>query len=282
MRKFLRKIFLNNFKNIFFMIVNSDSKYFEFNKIELKIKKKSKLGNKDDKLITRFDQIITPKVLNTGEWEYFIIKFILKYSKNKNYEYHFFDIGSNIGLISKQLLIKNNSIKRFHCIEPEKNNFEIMKNNLIKFKNVSFYNFALTNKKLKKKKIFLNMENFGDFSLLKNFNNYYSYIDTVNINSFFKKIILKYKIKNIIYKSDTQGFDESLIFSLDKKILNRIDILILEISNFKYLMKNKNKLINIIKDFKIIEDEKGQKINLDMILRKINKQKEFNLLISRY
>ena len=126
------------------------------------------------------------------------------------------------------------------------------------------------------------MENFGDFSLLKNFNNYYSYIDTVNINSFFKKIILKYKIKNIIYKSDTQGFDETLIFSLDKKILNRIDILILEISNFEYLMKNKNKLINIIKDFKIIEDEKGQKINLDMILKKINKQKEFNLLISRY
>ena len=95
-------------------------------------------------------------------------------------------------------------------------------------------------------------------------------------------MILKYKIKNIIYKSDTQGFDETLIFSLDKKILNKIDILILEISNFKYLMKNKNKLINIIKDFKVIEDERGQKINLDMILKKINKQKEFNLLISRY
>jgi len=264
------------------MIINSDSKYFEFNKIELKIKKKSKLGKKDDKLITRFDQIITPKILKTGEWEYFVIKFILKYSKNKNNKYHFFDIGSNIGLISKQLLMQNNSIEKLHCIEPEKNNFEILKNNLIQYKNVLFYNFALTNNKLKKKKIFLSKENFGDFSLLKNLNNHYSFIDTVNINLFFRKMILKYKIKNIIYKSDTQGFDETLIFSLDKKILNKIDILILEISNFKYLMKNKNKLINIIKDFKVIEDERGQKINLDMILKKINKQKEFNLLISRY
>lgn len=264
------------------MIINSDSKYFEFNKIELKIKKKSKLGKKDDKLITRFDQIITPKILKTGEWEYFVIKFILKYSKNKNNKYHFFDIGSNIGLISKQLLMKNNAIKKFHCIEPEKNNFEIMKNNLIQFKNVLFYNFALTNNKSKKKKIFLNKENFGDFSLLKNSNGHYCFINTVNINLFFKKIISKYKINNIIYKSDTQGFDETLIFSLDKKILNKVDILILEISNFKYLIKNKDKLINIIKDFKVIEDERGQRINLDIILKKINKQKEFNLLISRY
>lgn len=282
MRKFLRKIFLNNFKNIFFMIINSESKYFEFNKIELKIKKKCRLGKKDSKLITRFDQIITPKILNTGGWEYFIIKFILKYSKNKNYKYHFFDIGSNIGLISKQLLMKNNSIKKFHCIEPEKNNFEILKNNLIHFKNVLFYNFALTNNNLKKKKIFLNKSNFGDFSLFKNLESHYSFVETVNINLFFKKIISRYKIENIIYKSDTQGFDEALIFSLDKKILNKIDILILEISNFKYLIKNKNKFINIIKDYNIIEDEKGQKINFDMILKKINKQEEFNLLISRY
>ena len=282
MRKFLRKIFLNNFKNIFFMIINSESKYFEFNKIELKIKKKCRLGKKDTKLITRFDQMITPKILNTGRWEYFVIKFILKYSKNKNYKYHFFDIGSNIGLISKQLLMKNNPIKKFHCIEPEKNNFEILKNNLIQFKNVLFYNFALTNNKLKRRKIFLNKNNFGDFSLLKNSDNHYSIIKTVNINLFFKKIISKYKIKNIIYKSDTQGFDEVLIFSLDKKILNKIDILILEISNFKYLIKNKKKFINLIKDYDIIEDEKGQKINFDMILKKINKQEEFNLLISRY
>ncbi|MDA9152793.1 hypothetical protein N9N83_00510, partial [Candidatus Pelagibacter sp.] len=99
---------------------------------------------------------------------------------------------------------------------------------------------------------------------------------------FFKKIISRHKIKNIIYKSDTQGFDEKLIFSLDKKILNKIDILILEISNFKYLIKNKDKLFNIIKDYNVIEDEKGQKIDFDIILKKINKQKEFNLLVSRY
>ena len=52
--------------------------------------------------------------------------------------------------------------------------------------------------------------------------------------------------------------------------------------NYRNLIKNKNKFINIIKDYNIIEDEKGQKINFDMILKKINKQEEFNLLISRY
>ena len=121
-----------------------------------------------------------------------------------------------------------------------------------------------------------------NLSLLKNSDNHHSFVETVNINYFFKKIISRYKIENIIYKSDTQGFDETLIFSLNKKILNKIDILVLEISNFKYLIKNKNKFFKIIKDFKIIENEKGQRINFDIILKKINKQEEFNLLISRY
>ena len=127
MKKILRYIFLNNFKNIFFMLINSKSEYFEFKKIEIKIKKNCKLGNKNTNLLTRIDQVITPNLLKKGEWEYFIIKFILKFAKNKKAKYDFIDIGANIGLITKQLVTRKNFIKNFHCIEPEIENFNILK-----------------------------------------------------------------------------------------------------------------------------------------------------------
>ena len=140
------------------------------------------------------------------------------------------------------------------------------------------------NKKIKFIKTNYNLNNIKKI-LKKNINKkdkpVFIFFNSLSDNKIFIKKSIK-EIENIIYKSDTQGFDEELFFSLDKKILNKIDILILEISNFKYLIKNKNKLINIIKDYNIIEDERGQKINFDMILKKINKQEEFNLLISRY
>ena len=50
MKKILRKLFLNNFKSIFYMIQNSNSNYFDYNKIELVIKKDCCLGVKNTKI----------------------------------------------------------------------------------------------------------------------------------------------------------------------------------------------------------------------------------------
>ena len=78
MRKILRKIFINNFKNIFFMLLNSDSKYFSIDTIDLKLKKDCKLGKKNSIISSQLDQMITPNILKHGEWEYFIVNFIKK------------------------------------------------------------------------------------------------------------------------------------------------------------------------------------------------------------
>lgn len=103
----------------------------------------------------------------------------------------------------------------------------------------------------------------------------------MNINLFFKKIEKKYNINNIIYKSDTQGLDEILIMSLEKKYFNKIKILILEISNFDFLEKKLNNFLNLIENFKNIEDGYGNKIDKNNLLSKLDKKKEFNLFLSR-
>ena len=63
-------------------------------------------------------------------------------------------------------------------------------------------------------KIYLNKYNFGDYSF-KTKTNKFEKAMIENVNSFFKKNIKNNK--NIIYKSDTQGMDEEILFSIDKK-----------------------------------------------------------------
>ena len=279
MKKILRKLFLNNFKSIFYMIQNSSSNYFDYNKIELVIKKDCCLGVKNTKIQTRIDQIITPNILKKGKWDYFIIKFICKYIKNKTNQFSFIDLGSNIGLVTKQLYLKKPNIKNFHCIEPEKENYNILLNNLDSFKNVYTYNCALTNQESGIKKMYLDKNNFGDFSLLKSSNKNITYINTINASSFFNKIISKHKINKIIYKSDIQGFDEMIVLSLSKKILDKIDIMILEISNFKYLKKNILQFFALIDTYKVKENDIGKKIDKEKIKKMINNEEGFNLLL---
>ena len=279
MKKILRKLFLNNFKSIFYMIQNSNSNYFDYNKIELVIKKDCCLGVKNTKIQTRIDQIITPNILKKGKWDYFIIKFICKYIKNKTNQFSFIDLGSNIGLITRQLYLKKPDIKNFHCIEPEKENYNILLNNLDSIKNVYTYNCALTNQESGIKKMYLNKNNFGDFSLLKNSNKATTYINTLNASSFFNKIISKHKINKIIYKSDTQGFDEMIVLSLSKKILDKIDMMILEISNFNYLKKNILQFFALIENYDVKENDIGKKIDKEQIKKMISDEVEFNLLL---
>lgn len=279
MKKILRKLFLNNFKSIFYMIQNSNSNYFDYNKIELVIKKDCCLGVKNTKIQTRIDQIITPNILKKGKWDYFIIKFICKYIKNKTNQFSFIDLGSNIGLITRQLYLKKPDIKNFHCIEPEKENYNILLNNLDSVKNVYTYNCALTNQESGIKKMYLNKNNFGDFSLLKNSNKTTTYINTLNASSFFNKIISKHKINKIIYKSDTQGFDEMIVLSLSKKILDKIDMMILEISNFNYLKKNILQFFALIENYDVKENDIGKKIDKEQIKKMISDEVEFNLLL---
>ena len=263
------------------MLLNSNSKYFSLESIDLKLKKNCKLGKKNNIISTQIDQIITPNILKHGKWDYFLINFLKKIIKNKKEKFNFVDIGANIGLISKQLINENINIEKFYCVEPEKKNFLLLTKNLKSNKKFFFYNVALTNKNSKHQKIYLNKNNSGDHSLIRKKNSKSYLVKCVNINIFFKSIFNQLKKNKIIYKSDTQGFDEILILSLEKKYLEQINILMLEISNFSFLRRNKNKLIKLSKNFDIIEDEYGNKIDQKKLLFKLNQEQEFNIFFAK-
>lgn len=284
MRKILKKLFINKFKNIFYMLQNSNSKYFEFNKVVLKIKRDSAFGKKNAFITSRIDQLITPNILKSGKWDYFIIEFINKYCLKKRSKFNFIDVGANIGLISLQLINTNRYIKNYFCVEPDIQNYNILKENLSvnKTNNINTYNYALIDGKNKKKqKIFIDKSNFGNYSLIKKNNHQIDYVKTYNAKKFLNRIINKYGSYKFIYKSDTQGYDEIILLSLGSNIIKRFKILILEISNFDFLARNIDKFIEILDQFDEKVDEKGRNLNNKNILEKISSRKEFNLLLSK-
>jgi len=281
MKKYLTKILQNEYKLLFKALNSSTKSSFRIDSLNLTLNSNTPLGKKNEKLILPLDEIITPRIFKNEQWDYFIIEFIKKNIKYKNN--YFFDIGANVGLISRQLQKLDLNIKNYFCFEPEKNNFDILSKNLIN-KKTYLYNFGLASKN-KKTKIFVNKLNKSDNSIYIN-----NYVGTKNnlskiilkdSNIVFKKIIDDKKINHIIYKSDTQGMDEEIFLNLDYEILDKIYLLILEISNFKFILKNLGKFLNKLENFRFISTENQSDINLDELKKLIFKKKEFNLLAKK-
>tara|TARA_B100001059_G_C17660632_1_gene489279 strand:+ start:64 stop:909 length:846 start_codon:yes stop_codon:yes gene_type:complete len=281
MKKYLTKILQNEYKLLFKALNSSTKSNFRIDSLNLTLNNNTPLGEKNEKLILPLDEIITPRIFKNEQWDYFIIKFIKKNIKYKNN--YFFDIGANVGLISRQLQKLDLNIKNYFCFEPEKNNFNILSKNLIN-KKIYLYNFGLASKN-KKTKIFVNKLNKSDNSIYLN-----NYVGTKNnlskiilkdSNIVFKKIIDDKKINHIIYKSDTQGMDEEIFLNLDYEILDKIYLLILEISNFKFISKNLDKFLDNLKNFRFISTENQSDITLDELKKLIFKKKEFNLLAKK-
>ena len=277
MKKYLSKFIKNHYKTIFKSLVESNSKYLSINKLEIELKKNCKLGKNKEKIYLIPDEIMTPFVLKNNHWDYEIINFIKKCKIKKNNV--FLDIGSNIGLVSKQLIESNVKINKFLCFEPNKNSFECLKLNLSLNKEVNLYNFGLglNNQNLK---LYKNEMNSGDSSFVKKKGNF-EICKIKNINSFFEDNNKILNRKKLIYKSDTQGMDEEIFTGLKEKYFKNINIAIIEISNHKFINKNKEKFYSKIQSFRIKNDKNLKNLKINQIEKKINNNEEFDLFLKR-
>ena len=79
-------------------------------------------------------------------------------------KYDFVDIGANIGIMSKCLLNNRIRLSNTYCVEPNQENYFCLKNNLKDYKNIKYFNFALSTKK-EDKKLFIDKNNMGNLSL---------------------------------------------------------------------------------------------------------------------
>lgn len=276
MKKYLSKLIRNHYKTIFRSLAESSTKIGSINSIEFILSRNTHLGEKKSIINLIPDEIITPFVLKYGSWEYEIINFIKRFVPKK--KIIFIDIGANIGLISKQLIVSDVKVKKIYCFEPDEKNFNCLKKNLHGYKNVELFNYGLGKRNITRK-LYVNPHNSGDSTFITKRKNFTISI-IKNINSFLKKKISKNN-DPIIYKSDTQGMDEEIFLAINEEYRNKIKIAIIEISNFKYINQNQELFFNKIKKFKIFRDNKLNKITIEKIKSKIRNKEEFDLFMTR-
>ena len=279
MRKYFKIFFRNHLKSIFSLLAITKNNNFEIKYIAVQPKSNLPIASSKNEIYLPIDEYIAPHILKHGKWDYNLIKFISRHHKKNSV---FFDIGANIGQITMQLIQKKVGIKKYFCFEPDDQIFNILKKN-INNKYSYLFNFGVGIRN-EKKILYVNRLNKSDNTFegeKKTISMYPKYAYIKNINTIFKKIINKEKISNIIFKSDTQGMDEEILLSIQKKYLNKIHLLIIEISNFQFLKKNKYNFIKVLSKFDYFYDYNLKKINISILEKKIKEEKEFVILLKK-
>ena len=277
--KILTNLIINKFSIIFRAFILSKKKNCNISYVDLKFSKNTFLGKKNESIRLKLDSTNLPKILDNGYFDIFIFKFLQKI-KIKNII--FVDIGSNQGLVSRQ--VKNlKNIKKIYAYEPNTEIFSVLKKNLSLITK-DIYNYGWGNKN---KNFFLWCSKFnsGDYSLFRNKSRTEKIkcqIKESNIE--FNKIYIKNKNFNFVVKTDCQGYDVDIFNSLNIANIKRIKAYIMELNkvpeNKKYDFFKRLKLFN---NFYICEDsikqEKLKKINYNDIKILINRKKEFDLIM---
>ena len=279
MRKYLKVIFKNHIKSILSLLATTENDNFEIKYIAAKPKKKLPISLSKNEIFLPVDEYTAPHILKHGKWDYNLIKFISKHCKKNSF---FFDIGGNIGQITMQLVEKKIKIKKYFCFEPDYELFSIMKKNLNN-KYCVLFNYGLGVKD-QTKILNVNRLNKSDNTFLeskKTQSMHTKYARIKNVNTILNKIINDYKIKNIIYKSDTQGMDEEIFLSIKNDFLNKFYLSILEISNFNFIEKNKRNFIRTLSAFNHFYNYNLKKINISIIENMIKQKKEFVIFLKK-
>ena len=264
------KLLLNFFKNKKKLLWTLKNHLFENEigspKISILIlSKNTVLGKKNEKIYVVNDSYQSWNLINDANYQNEFIKRIRELI-DKKIQYDFIDIGANIGLMTRCLLNNKINIKNSYCIEPNRENFFCLKNNLANFKNINLYNFAL-DKIEGKKKLYLDKHNKGNFSFYSemmtlkkdklnflNSNKNYEIIECKSIKKFFGSLVTK---ENII-KIDTQGYDEIIFQEIPEKILKKNKIMIIEISPISSKKINFEKYSNNLRFYNKFTDFEGK------------------------
>jgi len=84
-KKFIIKKLSNNFSTLFQAFNMSERIYSDIPYVNVKFKKNSSLAKKNETILLKIDGTILPKVLETGDFDVFLINFIKKKCKKKIY-----------------------------------------------------------------------------------------------------------------------------------------------------------------------------------------------------
>ncbi|GAB0119320.1 FkbM family methyltransferase [Acidisoma sp. 7E03] len=191
------------------------------------------LGQVGDSLLVPADQVILPTVFSHGCWQPEEIRFFADRLDGQRL-YTLLDIGANIGLFSRQMTRVFPQIARLYCFEPSPLNFAALRFNLAPRgdrPDCHFINAALDTED-GVRRFFQDHRNIGNHSLNEGAMHDASGYDEKQVQVLSVAGWLDTHLspdERLIWKSDTQGFDERIISAVPWAHWRRIDCAIVEV-----------------------------------------------------
>ena len=188
---------------------------------------------RDEPLLLPLDKVMIPHLLQTGNWQEEMLEFARGVlSQQPGRSYYLFDVGANVGLITRQFLAQFPAIVGATCVEPDPGNFAFLKKNNDVLGKVLFLNYALSNT-AGKSTFYRDDSNMGRYSLLS---------EVIKPTQTGGEIVVECRKvtddlllspvpaeARLIWKSDTEGYDEIIATELSPAFWARVDLAILEL-----------------------------------------------------
>jgi FkbM family methyltransferase len=198
----------------------------------LHIARDGPLGARGDTLLLPFDDAMYPMVVRDRAWQAEELDF-LRAKADPGTRYALLDIGANIGLFARQAQRTIANIGHIACVEADPRNFAALACNLAHLPRgaVALHNVALADRP-GRLTWYRDLENFGNYSLnadaMRGRPCSTLSVEAVEAGAFFAEHPPPAGAR-IIWKSDTQGYDEAIISRVPDALWDRVDLAIVEL-----------------------------------------------------
>ena len=195
------------------------------------------LGNAGETLLLPFDKVMYPNIIENNGWQLEELGF-LKDRINPDQRYTLLDIGANVGLFTRQVANRFPNICQNICVEADPENFRALQFNLTKLpaKRCHLWNIALSEADAERE-FLRDAENIGNYSLNADAMRHRPF-QTVKIRAAATDVWMREHIAldpntRLIWKSDTQGYDEVIVSMTPLEIWHQVDMAIIELWRIK-------------------------------------------------
>lgn len=190
------------------------------------------LGARGDRLLLPLDEAMLPSVLHARAWQAEELRFITAHA-DPQARYALLDIGANVGLFARQACRAVPAIETVLCVEADPQNFQALAHNLAHLPRsaLALHHVALAAQR-GQMIWYRDLENFGNYSLnpdaMRDRPCATHTVEAVETGAFFAEHPPPEGCR-IIWKSDTQGYDEAIVTRVPDALWERVDLAIIEL-----------------------------------------------------
>jgi len=200
------------------------------------------------------DKTMARWVLEHGSWQIEDINFVAAHAPKQPLV--LLDVGAHIGLMTRQLMHLLPDIAAAVCYEPQALNFAILSRNLAHLPNCHLVQAAVGSMS-GRLTFYEDTQNTGNYSLsiesVRSREYQVSEVECVRAHDgeFLNRLPSETAHLPIIWKSDTQGFDEIIATSLSDDFWSRVPVALMEISRINRATLDVTRLSSILGLFPI-------------------------------